>query len=309
MLLPFRSAANAAVVAAYLLIVIGGIVRATGSGLGCPDWPLCQGQLLPPPERAATIEFSHRFAAGITSVLAVTASVLALRVSADPRTRRVALLIPALLVLQIVLGAVTVLLELPPVIVAVHMGLALLLLGLLTFQAVYSARPDGRASSAPGFARRAIGAAVAVYVLAVVGAIVRATGATFACTGLPLCGSGDGDLAMIHMLHRILALGVVGHLTYVAMKARRTGQPGPVVMWSTAALVLALVQGAVGATGVLQGFPMELQVAHVAGAAATWLATVGLVAESLRHESPKIATVGPPPLSARGSLTVGGGQS
>jgi heme A synthase len=56
-------------IATYLLIVVGAIVRSTGSGLGCPDWPLCHGQLLPPPNVAAMIEFSHRFSAAIVSAL------------------------------------------------------------------------------------------------------------------------------------------------------------------------------------------------------------------------------------------------
>ncbi|MGH2626630.1 MAG: COX15/CtaA family protein, partial [Anaerolineales bacterium] len=61
--------ASAAAVSTYLLIVLGGIVRATGSGLGCPDWPLCAGGILPPVHTAALIEFSHRLAAALTSPL------------------------------------------------------------------------------------------------------------------------------------------------------------------------------------------------------------------------------------------------
>ena len=57
------------VVATYALIVIGGIVRVTGSGLGCPDWPTCHGQIIPPLEQTALIEYTHRFVGALVSPL------------------------------------------------------------------------------------------------------------------------------------------------------------------------------------------------------------------------------------------------
>ena len=63
----FRRLSVAAIAFTYALIVIGGIVRVSGSGLGCPDWPTCYGSVLPPLVIHAIIEFSHRFTAGIVT--------------------------------------------------------------------------------------------------------------------------------------------------------------------------------------------------------------------------------------------------
>ena len=62
--------------ATYVLIVIGGVVRITDSGLGCPDWPLCHGKVIPPAEKTVLIEFSHRTAATIVGFLIVAMGAL-----------------------------------------------------------------------------------------------------------------------------------------------------------------------------------------------------------------------------------------
>src|SRR5438477_7958396 len=73
----FRTLAVATAVVTYALVVLGGVVRVSGSGLGCPDWPLCHGHLLPPLDLHSIIEYSHRTTASLTSVLLVSTALAA----------------------------------------------------------------------------------------------------------------------------------------------------------------------------------------------------------------------------------------
>src|SRR3990172_1620541 len=134
----FRYLALAAALATYLLIVIGGIVRVTGSGLGCPDWPTCFGRLLPPPDIKAQIEFSHRlWASAITSPLILLAAIWAWqRFGSIKMIWRPLLWALPLLAVQGLLGGIVVLTETPSWLVAIHLGAAFLLLALLIATAV-----------------------------------------------------------------------------------------------------------------------------------------------------------------------------
>src|SRR5256886_4562673 len=206
----YRALVYASLLASFLVVVWGGIVRVTGSGLGCPDWPLCRGQFLPSLDTATRIEWTHRFLA-IVSGLAVAALVLwsLLRYRADRRVLALAIVAAVLYPLQAVLGAITVILELPPEWVTLHLANAELLLATLTILAVVARWPELARSRAPGWTWLALAAAVGTFVLMLSGAYVRGANATSACLGWPLCGGAMGipmfGAPAVAMAHRHVA--------------------------------------------------------------------------------------------------------
>src|SRR3990170_5128499 len=117
----FRLLALAAAASAWALVAVGGIVRVTESRLGCPDWPLCEGRVVPAQEKEPMIETSHRWVAGLVTVLVVLVAVWAWRRYRSRRDVVIPALAAVLLVpIQALLGAIVVWLELPGWIVGVH---------------------------------------------------------------------------------------------------------------------------------------------------------------------------------------------
>src|SRR6202035_2916244 len=169
----FRALSVATALVTYALVVLGGGVRVSGSGLGCPDWPLCHGRLLPPLELHSIIEYSHRTTASLASALIVVTALvawLALR-------RRRDILIPAsvaagLLGVQVVLGAITVVLELPPIIVLAHLATAMALLAAVCVTAVATIVPRAPGGSDRGAVKLARAAAGGTYLLILSGSLV-----------------------------------------------------------------------------------------------------------------------------------------
>ena len=279
----FKTLAWAAAVSTYLLIVLGGIVRITHSGLGCGDhWPLCNGHLFPPLNDIGTlIEWSHRLVAALVSFLVVALAAydwwlnrpsgrLAVRPSA------VAVL---LLILQIALGAITVKLELPAWSIVLHLGTAMLLLAVLLRIAM------DRPLAVPTLGARLLLSLAFVTVL--FGALTANVGAAAACGGFPLCNGQiwitAGPLALVQWIHRLLAYSLAAG---VLVWAWRTQSRAPLIV-----LGLVVLQVALGATLVLAGLPRGVQAAHVAVGSAVWAAVVlaALVPAATNTEAPATA--------------------
>ncbi|HLJ03311.1 MAG TPA: COX15/CtaA family protein, partial [Solirubrobacteraceae bacterium] len=249
----FRRVAFLTALFAYLQIALGGVVRVSGSGLGCPDWPLCHGRPYPPADIHSIIEYSHRTVGTITGALIIVTVVLAWLVFRNSRPV-VAWLATASLVgvaAEGGLGGLVVAKQLAPWLVLVHLGLAMLIIGVLLATAIMSL-PETGGIREPAFVRMLGAAAAATYLMLLTGSTVVASGADSMCRSWPLCGGGfapDFSGANVFtMLHRGAVLVVGLFIGYALSRALK--QPGlrPVAM---ATLIVFTLQVAVGAGAAL----------------------------------------------------------
>ena len=278
---------STASVMTYLLIVMGGVVCMTGSGLGCPDWPMCYGKIIPPVDMGAIIETTHRLLAALTAPLIVAVAVTgwwkhrSIRWLSRPPTAAVALVLAVA-----VFGAFAVLTGLPPVIAAIDVGSALMVLALvLTTWAVARARrddpalPDQLAFRTP-FARLTLFALTAVFLVLVSGPLVADVGSIARCLGWPLYGAVRGAAEIGGALPPARrALGAAAALLIVAVVVQawrlHRGHAG-IFRGATTLAIAFLVEAAVGALMPARGFTMLYGVFYVGAAAAVWALLVVL---------------------------------
>ncbi len=279
----FRRLAVATSIMVYLLIVVGGVVRITGSGLGCPDWPLCYGRLIPPPDTAAIIEFTHRVVAAAGGAL-----LLATLGAAWQRSRRrrditgPITFSVGLLVLQVPLGALVVATELEPLAVAFHLGMAMLIFAGVLLTTIAAFRPAGEPPVAasrtvkPGAVRLLTAALVATFLLLITGALVVGSDAQLACPDWSLCHDGllppanASPLIGIHLLHRYTVAATSVLLAAVVVTFRRRGMPRPLARWAAVLGTLFAVQVVIGGVQVLLQIPMLWRALHLAAAGGVW---------------------------------------
>jgi heme A synthase len=279
----FRKLAIASTVATFLLVALGGLVRATKSGLGCgTDWPHCSGDIIPVfGHRAVVIEYSHRLAAFVVIVLLGSLAVTAYRRLRDHRNLVVASSIAFGLVLfQAVLGAVVVKLELEAASVVLHLATAMALAGVLVYITIASS-PEPTGTSDRSTSRAASFAAGAVLMLLLVGSYVSGSDTGNAFGDWPLMnGKLVPDLGVeiyaIHFLHRALA-AVVGMIVLVValrIARRRDEMPGAARLAHTA-LGLFGVEVTIGAANVWTGLNAAFVTLHLLVGALIWGSLVG----------------------------------
>jgi cytochrome c oxidase assembly protein subunit 15 len=265
----------AALVANAGIVVTGGIVRVTASGLGCPTWPTCEeGSVLPSGVGdhgwRQYVEFGNRTLTAVV-LFAVVGALLAARRATppgDPR-RRLAGWLVAGVAAQAVLGGVTVLLELHPLTVAAHFLLSMLLIGVAT---VLTARARGRPAPSVLPELRSLGVALlwlgaAVLVL---GTVVTATGPHAGDPGTPRLGL---PLVWVTRTHSTAVWLTVAATVLLLLRARSSGAHA-VARWASALLALEVLQGAVGYWQYATAVPPQLVILHMGLACVFWIVCV-----------------------------------
>ena len=283
----FQKLATATVVTAVILVTIGVVVRATDSGLGCPDWPLCHGQLVPSlDDPKAWIEWIHRGVAVLIGLEVLGLALLALVDHRDRRTLVVASLgAVALVGFQAWLGRETVRLGNSGESVTAHLAAAMTLVGLLVWilaRSLYPARLGGRgATGSQRFTIVATFGAVAVFALLLFGSQVTATDQWYAFPDWPLM---NGSLVppltsdnSAHVLHRWIAVVVgliVAGVLVAAWRWQRANRP--IVTLAAIVAVLFPIQAVVGGLQILTTLAAWTQTLHLALGAIIWAGLVGL---------------------------------
>jgi heme A synthase len=255
--------------ATFVLLVIGGLVHATGSSLACPDWPLCYGQFFPRMQGGVFFEHGHRLAAGTVAVLTVALAVLVFRHRRERALRALSLAAVALVLVQATLGGLTVVYKLPLLVSAAHLATSMAFFSTAIYLA-YRLRPDdpSRLEARP---RGLVGAAaLATYLQIVLGAFVRHTGAAMACGAGVLCEGalwpppGPGQLNMVHRLAGVGLAALVGVATVrPAREALRAGH-GVRAALAVAAPALVVAQIAIGLLTVATFVSIPVVTLHLA---------------------------------------------
>jgi cytochrome c oxidase assembly protein subunit 15 len=243
------------------LIYAGALVTSTGSGLAVPDWPLSFGQFFPPMVGGVFYEHGHRMVAATVGCLTAVLAVWLWRADGRAWVRRLGLLAAGVVVLQGVLGGMTVLMGLPPAVSVAHACLAQGFLCLVVVLALSTGPGWGIGTVAvrrPDDARVplrwiATGFAAVVYGQLVIGAIMRHTGAGLAIPDFPLAYGRivppiASQAVAIHFAHRVGAVLVLTMAGWTCLRVvrrhaaeRRLLRPALVALW------LGVLQVALGA--------------------------------------------------------------
>jgi cytochrome c oxidase assembly protein subunit 15 len=287
----YAKVALVALVALSLIVLTGAGVRLTGSGLGCPDWPKCYGQTVPPLDAHAVIEYGNRVFTGFVGLAVIAASALAW--FRRPFRGHLALfgaMLPIGVLGQAILGGLVVRYHLAPGLVMSHFILSMLLLD-AAFALAWCARyePWERRRSSDRLGVWAVRALIPLGQLTILlGTIATASG--------PHAGAHEGQL-----VHRFTFEGT-GTLEWVVQRHAAIATAfglAAIAVWlllrrpggdRRAAGALAVVIGLLALQGVVGGvqwaleLPGELVWAHVALATGTWLSMLWAVAAAGRLE-------------------------
>jgi len=273
----YRRLTLLAAVAVAVIIVTGALVRLTGSGLGCPDWPECStSRFVDVSSTHGAIEQLNRLFTGAVAVAVILAVLGAL--VREPRRKDLTWLslgLVAGVIGQIVLGGITVLTDLHPVAVQSHFVLSILILtDALVLHHRASEAPGPYRATVPGSVRRHVLAAWGLVGLAIVtGTVVTGTGPHGGDERARRFGFAITSVARVHSITVLVGVGV---LLWLACRIRRGPEWTTLGERLTAVLVALVVQGTIGYVQYFDDVPVQLVALHVIGAVAVWWLTCNL---------------------------------
>ena len=259
------------------LIAYGSWVRVSASGLGCPDWPLCDDSFIPS-GRAAAIESGHRwYAGGVMMLLAFTTFLAFLKRREYRWSSRILIASSAMLLIQAALGGVVVFTDLHPLTLLAHLALAMGIIALLTIGGtglIWGGKPS--------VSKRGWHLLLGVAGVIMVGGSIVATQTTFDCSTLPFCSGESSMASSLHGTHRVLGVAVLIATIVLALRLRRRGDTGLYFKTALGVSLLIAAQITVGASAIALDVPDELRILHVGLAAMIWWGMVGLWSLSAR---------------------------
>jgi cytochrome c oxidase assembly protein subunit 15 len=282
----YRTITFAALFLLGAIIVTGAAVRLTGSGLGCDDWPRCSStRVVDVSSKHAAIEQVNRLFTGLVSA-AVIAAVLG-SIWRVPRRKDLLYLSLGLVggvLAQIVLGGITVLVDLHPLAVQSHMLVSLVLVANAVVLVHRAGVPDEGVAVrpvSPEVSRHAVTVGLFTAVALVTGTVVTGAG--------PHAGDDGEDIRRFGVaistaarVHGVSVIVAVASMTALGVRLRnRARERSELAEWVSAWIFVALLQGAIGYIQYFNEVPALLVGIHVFGATVLWSITVALVLHTL----------------------------
>jgi cytochrome c oxidase assembly protein subunit 15 len=266
--------------ATFCLIFAGGLVTSTGSALAVPDWPLAFGKLIPAWQGGIRFEFAHRVIAGVVIILTLGLLVWVLLIERRRWVRNTALAAFGLIVVQAVLGGITVLFELPLAIAVTHAATAQAFFCVMVSLAIFTnprweqTVPAEESAARPPLAALAAITTSAIYAQILLGALMRHLGAGLAIPDFPLAFGQLvppywNEFIVVNFAHRIGALGVSALIIWTVARVLRLRREFPELRRPALALVLLLMlQVSLGALTIWSQRAVLPTTSHVAIGAA-----------------------------------------